>query len=74
MEAIYKVKAGDKSGRESLLRICAGLAADGAQGFILGCTEIPLLIGEGDLDLPLFDPLTIIAREAVARVSGSASS
>ncbi|MFX0557045.1 aspartate/glutamate racemase family protein [Maribacter sp. CXY002] len=28
---------------------------DGAEGVILGCTEIPLLIKEGDCDIPTFD-------------------
>ena len=31
------------------------LRSDGADGVILGCTEIAMLIGPGELDLPVFD-------------------
>lgn len=38
------------------LRIVDQLRASGALGVILGCTEIPLLIGQGDRpDIPMFD-------------------
>ncbi len=33
----------------------------GVQGAILGCTEIGLLIKEGDLDMPIFDTAKIHA-------------
>ena len=42
-----------------------------AQGIILGCTEIPLLIKQVDVDLPLFDTTTIHARSAVKYALGS---
>jgi aspartate racemase len=51
--------------RARLQRICAGLAADGAQGVVLGCTELPLLLGPGDIDLPTFDTTTLHALAAV---------
>lgn len=45
----------DDSTRE-YLRIIAALRAEGAQGVILGCTEIFLLIGQSDLpNFPVFD-------------------
>jgi aspartate racemase len=37
------------------LSIISTLEAQGAQGAILGCTEIPMLIKAGDSHLPLFD-------------------
>jgi aspartate racemase len=37
----------------------------GAEGVILGCTEIPLLIGEKDCSLPLFDTTTLHAEKAL---------
>jgi aspartate racemase len=37
----------------------------GAQGIVLGCTEIPLLIGERDCPLPIFDTLRIHVEAAV---------
>ena len=36
--------------REALRGIISSLAADGAQGVILGCTELELLIGPDDVD------------------------
>ena len=46
-------------------KIIAGLEARGAQGIILGCTEIPLLVSQNDYEIPLFDTTTIHARAAV---------
>ena len=47
------------------MRIIRDLAARGAQGVILGCTEIGLLIGQEDSDLPVFDTTKIHALQAV---------
>ncbi|SDS93406.1 aspartate racemase [Mucilaginibacter mallensis] len=41
------------------------LIARGAEGIILGCTEIPLLINSTDVDIPLFDTASIHAKAAV---------
>jgi aspartate racemase len=41
--------------RAHFLEIIANLAGRGAQGIILGCTEIPLLVHPDDTPLPLFD-------------------
>lgn len=50
--------------RAAYRAIIAGLVARGAQGAILGCTEIGLLIGEGDAPVPLFDTARIHAEAA----------
>jgi aspartate racemase len=42
----------------------AGLVERGAQGIVLGCTEIPLLVGPADAAVPLFDTTAIHARRA----------
>jgi aspartate racemase len=47
--------------------IIDGLAARGAQGIVLGCTELPLLIRPEDVSLPLFDTTHLHAAEAVRR-------
>ncbi|MCP9927639.1 aspartate/glutamate racemase family protein [Cyanobium sp. CH-040] len=39
----------------------------GAQGVVLGCTEIPLLINQKDLSVPTFDTMAIHAEAAVER-------
>ena len=54
----------DSSKRE-LLRIIEELQGLGAQGIILGCTELPLLVKEGDVAIPLFDTGKIHAQQAV---------
>jgi aspartate racemase len=41
------------------------LVARGAEGIILGCTEIPLLISQADVDIPLFDTTLIHSKAAV---------
>ena len=41
------------------------LAKRGAEGVILGCTEIPLLISESDVCIPVFDTTKIHAEKAV---------
>jgi len=45
--------------------IIAKLEGQGAQGIILGCTEIPLLVKQEDYKIPLFDTTTLHARAAV---------
>jgi aspartate racemase len=45
-------------------------AASGAQGVILGCTEIGLLLSEGDVSMPLFNTADLHAEAAVAFALG----
>lgn len=52
--------------REIFLGIIEKLRLQGVQGVILGCTEIPLLIQQGDVDLPLFNTTEIHCEAAVA--------
>ena len=47
------------------LEIISDLEKKGAQGIVLGCTEIPLLIKQEDTDLPVFNTLKIHAKAAV---------
>jgi len=51
--------------KKRFLSIMDGLAGKGAQGIILGCTEIPLLIKQEDTALPVFDTTEIHALAAV---------
>jgi len=54
-----------QSSKEKFKKIIQNLIAEGAEGVILACTEIPLLIKQGDIEIPLFDTLTIHAKSAV---------
>lgn len=47
------------------MRITQDLIDQGAQGIILGCTEIPLLIDGNDIQVPIFDTTYIHAEMAV---------
>ncbi len=49
--------------RAAYVEVVDRLVAEGAEGVILGCTEIEMLIGPGDLDVPSF-PTTRIHVEA----------
>ncbi|WP_101910985.1 aspartate/glutamate racemase family protein [Marasmitruncus massiliensis] len=53
-----------EASRQKFLSIMNGLADQGAQGAILGCTEIGLLVGQKDTDVPLFDTTLIHAESA----------
>jgi aspartate racemase len=54
----------DAESRSEYLRIMAELIVQGAQGIILGCTEISLLVGPQDSAVPLFDTTSTHARQA----------
>lgn len=51
--------------REKYKKIISSLTENGAEGVILGCTEIPLLIKQKDSKIPIFDTMTIHAKAAV---------
>jgi aspartate racemase len=50
--------------RAEYRRVMANLKGRGAQAIILGCTEISLLVGPEDAEIPLFDTTRIHARSA----------
>ena len=50
--------------RKEYVRIIQQLSRQGAQGVILGCTEIGLLVSEKDTSVPLFDTTLIHGRQA----------
>lgn len=56
--------------RERVIRIIGDLADRGAEGIILGCTELPFLIGQDAAAVPVFDTLTIHAMAAVEYAMG----
>ena len=55
----------ESASRKEFRRILSELTDRGAQGVILGCTEIPLLVSDQDSPVPLFDTTRIHAEEAV---------
>ena len=72
MGAIYGprgIKAGFTRGRPRMLLrgAAARLIRRGARVVIAGCTEVPLALQEGDLEVPLLDPMDIAARACLIR-------
>jgi aspartate racemase len=53
------------SSREQYRRIMLELSQRGAQGILLGCTEIDLLVGPGDAPVPVFDTTRLHVNKAV---------
>jgi len=51
--------------KNKFLDIITELENKGAQGIVLGCTEIPLLIKQNDIKLPIFNTLEIHAKATV---------
>jgi aspartate racemase len=55
----------ESASRRDCLQIIEGLKERGAEGIILGCTELPLLIRPSDVQVPLFDTTRLHAEAAV---------
>lgn len=67
MEAVWRIKAGDLSfGRTVIRETAEQLIARGAEVIVAGCTEVPLVLGPGDLAVPLVDSTDVLAQRAVA--------
>ncbi len=70
MAAIYAIKGSSRPRSEiaaDVRAVAERLIAQGAEGIITGCTELPLVLRPGDVNRPVFDTLSILARAAVAR-------
>ena len=59
--------------RSAHRRIIEGLVASGAQGIVLGCTELSMLVGPADAAVPVFDTTAIHARAAAEWALGDAA-
>jgi len=67
MPGIAAVKAGELGRGADLLGAAAeALARRGAQALVLGCTEVPLVIGPGNSPLPVIDATQALAKRTVA--------
>ncbi len=51
--------------KQEIINIIKELQNQGAQGVILGCTELPILISELDIEIPIFDTGKIHAYKAL---------
>jgi aspartate racemase len=57
----------DDGSRAAYRRVAASLVAAGAEGVIFGCTEIGMLLGAADVEVPTFDTTALHALAAVER-------
>ncbi|NQV19063.1 MAG: amino acid racemase [Armatimonadetes bacterium] len=62
--ALGKIK---ESSKKKLISIINNLIKKGAEGIILGCTEIPLLIQQEDVNIPVFDTTYLHATAAAEK-------
>ncbi len=70
MSAIYGangIKAGflNQHIKNKLLKASDNLIKEGAQSIIAGCTEIPLVIGQKDFNIPFIDTMEVLARAVI---------
>lgn len=67
-DIIWNVLAGKANDidRQRLVRVAKTLVKKGAQGIILGCTELPLIFPK-DVSLLIFDSIDILARSLLQR-------
>lgn len=56
--------------KQRFQQIIRELQLEGAEGVVLGCTEIPLLIKQDDVEVPVFDTMTIHAAAAIVHALG----
>jgi aspartate racemase len=72
MRAVYAIKSGDAGDEPRALvrRAAEELVERRAEIVIAGCTEIPLVLRDGDLSVPVVDPLTVLV-EAAIRFAGA---
>ena len=56
----------DGTARARCLSVIGRLKAAGCDGIVLGCTELPLLLGPEEEGLPTLDSTRLLARAALA--------
>jgi aspartate racemase len=73
MDLLYRIKAGDagEDVRRAMIALAQTLIDEGADVLVAGCTEVPLVLAEGDLERPLVDSLEALARRTVALGTGA---
>jgi aspartate racemase len=72
MDLTFRIKRGDKGDdvTAGMLQLSSALLERGAQAIIAGCTEIPLVLHESMLEIPLVSSTDELARHTVAYARG----
>jgi aspartate racemase len=72
MDLTFRIKRGDKGDdvTAAMLQLSNALLERGAQAIIAGCTEIPLVLHESMLDIPLVSSTDELAKHTIAYARG----
>lgn len=72
MDIAYRVKSGrlESADQTEIKHLVAALLAQGAEAIIVACTEIPLLLKDEDVDVPLVSTTDALARLTIAIARG----
>ena len=70
MTLLYRIKAGDKDVKGAMLELANSLITQGAEAVIAGCTEVPLVLFEADLNVPLVNSTDVLVESTVAYATG----
>ena len=67
MDIIYKIKSNilSKEIKIQIIKIDEKQIKKGSQAIIAGCTEIPLILKNEDIKVPVIDPTNILAKRAI---------
>ena len=72
MDAIFGtqgIKAGFRSGlpKEKIVEMARVLIGRGAEAIIAGCTEVPLVLKQADISVPLIEPMNIVVEASIQK-------
>lgn len=71
MTLLYRIKAGDKEVGGDMLELANSLISQGAEAVIAGCTEVPLVLFERDLSVPLVNSTDVLVESTIAYATGT---
>jgi aspartate racemase len=73
MDVLKRIKAGDigLATKSDMLRIARALMDDGAEAIIAGCTEVPLVLDQPDLDVPLLNSTDCLVEATISAARAS---
>ncbi len=65
MDAMFAIKGGRAPDRAGFTEVLDSLKEKGAEYFIMGCTEMPMVFSSLSLSEPVIDPATVLAKAAI---------
>lgn len=73
MTLLYRIKAGDKGEevRSGVRALAEELIQEGADALVAGCTEVPLVLFQGDVNVPLINSTDALVDAAVHYATGA---